>query len=67
MLSFSTSVTVYLRCIQGGFKLQLFKFSKCLSLDTLIHVGVMQASNSIRIEKLVCLSIRRKFLIEVRT
>ena len=36
-------------------------------LDTLIHVGVMQASNSIRIEKLVCLSICRKFLIEVRT
>ena len=40
---------------------------KTLSLDTLLHVGVMQASNSIRIEKLVCLSICRKFLIEVRT
>jgi len=35
-------------------------------LDTLIHVGVMLASNFIRIEKLVCLSIRRKFLIEIR-
>ena len=36
-------------------------------LDTLIHVGVMQASNSIRIEKLVCLSVCREILIEIRT
>jgi hypothetical protein len=30
-------------------------------LDTLIHVGVMLASNSLRMEMLVCLSVRREF------
>ena len=38
----------------------LYLVSVC-PLDTLIHVGVMLASNFIRMEKLVCLSVRREF------